>query len=399
MGASVWKALRSASGAVVLGSFACGGQSVTTGGDESRRDPGNGGASTAGTGGASAAGGGTSSGTGGSSRSTGGSSTGRGGSSAGTSGTAGSGATGGGTQACTDTITATPDTNYSLSTMLSFPVVRVRPETELRFSWGGVTKDLLGHALDARSDIDMMQVMVWDLTPEEAATKIRDGYVRSEDLSAIATLYTEKMRTAGTLFELTNGGEPILPEELLPFFDAEAYPPERHSYSVSLASGVEINSRGMRMLQFFTLDPASTNTLVEVTDDSTRLDYAVSLSARSPTLVPAFNPSVAIDWTDLLLDARGYETYWENISEVVVARYTESVGELEARFLDLELIAEDTWRAEVPSGSTLSLSSLTNAAGQPFPGIDENGTWLVALLCWYCLNPAPSFMTVLSPCP
>jgi hypothetical protein len=31
-------------------------------------------------------------------------------------------------------------------------------------------------------------------------------------------------------------------------------------------------------------------------------------------------------------------------------------------------------------------------------GIEEEGTWFMALTCTRCPNPAPSFLTVLEPC-
>ena len=87
------------------------------------------------------------------------------------------------------------------------------------------------------------------------------------------------------------------------------------------------------------------------------------------------------------------------IAEVVVAHYDESVAELERQFLDLELIAEGIWRYDVPAETSVELSSLRDEAGQPFPGIDGNGTWLVALMCGdFCRNPAPWYLTVLVPC-
>jgi hypothetical protein len=67
--------------------------------------------------------------------------------------------------------------------------------------------------------------------------------------------------------------------------------------------------------------------------------------------------------------------------------------------LDLELISEDMWQADVSSGTTLAFSSLRNDAGQPFAGIDGTGTYIVALVCGECQNPAPWYLSVLSPCP
>ena len=86
------------------------------------------------------------------------------------------------------------------------------------------------------------------------------------------------------------------------------------------------------------------------------------------------------------------------ITEVVVARYDESDAELESRFFDLDLVAEDMWRGEVHSATSTMLSSLTNAAGEPFAGIDGNGTWLVALLSSGSVSRAPWYLSILTPC-
>ena len=36
--------------------------------------------------------------------------------------------------------------------------------------------------------------------------------------------------------------------------------------------------------------------------------------------------------------------------------------------------------------------------GKAFTGISTSGTWIVALRCGSCRNPAPWYLTVLKPC-
>jgi len=46
----------------------------------------------------------------------------------------------------------------------------------------------------------------------------------------------------------------------------------------------------------------------------------------------------------------------------------------------------------------VNLSTFTNESGQPFTGIDDTGTWVLALSCGDCRNPAPWYLTILEPC-
>jgi hypothetical protein len=152
------------------------------------------------------------------------------------------------------------------------------------------------------------------------------------------------------------------------------------------------------MMQSFKLDPASTNTHVAMTDASTLLDYTVDFEQLQPTLVPAGQAAINVDWSSMSVNALGYEFKPIKITDVRVARYDETPVQLEARFLDLETLAKETFTGPVLEGTALSLDTLTNSAGQHFGGITAAGTWVLALECGECRNPAPWYMTVLKPC-
>jgi hypothetical protein len=387
----------------------CGGESVsgdrdrdeTSGASGDGAERGGKGGASVGTGGSPTPRGGTSSGRGGTSAATGGNNTGgttmpgTGGSFSGTGGGAGAA---GSPARCTQTIVASEANNYSLFTALVFPPVTVRPDAELRFRWSSVTEDLLGHALDARSSIDAAHVMLWKASLPNFQAMLHDNALAARDLAFVLTVYTEKMLTEASLFQFTSVGVPVPAEDILPFFNAESYPPDQHVYTLMIATGEEIG-KGTRLIQSFTLDPASTNTLVEMTNDSTLIQYGVELELLERTLVPLGIPDITIDWTNLTVSARREVFYPQDITEIVVARYDETPAELENRFLDLELIAEEMWRGEVTSGSTASLSELTDGDGRPFTGVTANGTWIVALICGNCLNPAPHYLHIFEPCP
>lgn len=315
----------------------------------------------------------------------------------GSGGSSGTGGTGGGMCAGTNVV-ANPANNYTFSSTLTFPPVSVKPDSDLSFDWSAVTHDFLGHPVNAMTDIDQVSVVMWSLTLEDLQTKLNAEELAQRDTTTVpATLFTEKMVTSGNLLEFTVAGNPVLPEEIMPFFNATDYPPANHTYTVMVASGTVLG-KGTRMIQSFKLDPASTNTSVVVTNASTMLDYEVNLAALTPTHVPAATAGITVDWSGMTVNALGNEFKTTDITRVMLGRYTETVAELQADFLDLELIAEDLYRGDVPSGTDIDLSTLTNAGGQAFAGIDATSTWVLTLICGDCNNPAPWYLTILKPC-
>ena len=403
---------------VILAFSSCGGESVSRDGNgESDGTSGTSGATGDDDDGGSGGSGGTSAGTGGSSTPKGGTSSGRGGTSSVTGGTAGiggstmagmggtpagagggAGASGaGGVTMCTNTIVANEANNYFVRTGLTFFPVTVRPNTELVFRWSGLTVDLLGHGLSPQSDIDAVHLMIWKVRPLDFAPMLADGLLRQRDLAAVLTVYTEKMLTEARLFDFTSVGMPLPPEDILLFFDTDAYPPEQHTYTLMIASGTEIG-KGTRMIQTFSLDPQSTNTVVEMTRQSTRVELGVNLRMQEPTLVLPGTTDVTIDWSGMEVTARQEVFDPNEITELVVAHYNGTPVQLEDRFLDLELIAEEMWRADIAAGTSASFTSLRSNSGVPFTGIDNYGTWIVALRCGPCLNPAPPYLSVMTPC-
>jgi hypothetical protein len=325
---------------------------------------------------------------------------GAGGSSAGVGGSsgAGGGAGMGGDFTCGPNVAANEVNNYSLSSWLSFPPVSVRPDSDLSFDWSGVTSDILGHELDPLADIDQVTVMMWSLSLDELEEVLNSGEIQARHPTTVPlTLFTDNEVSSGNLWGFTVAGNPALVEEIMLYYNAAEYPPDQHSYTVMIASGKSLG-QGTRMIQSFLLDPESTNTAVAVTNTSTTLDYTVDIQGLTPTRIPAATAAIQIDWSSLTVNALGEQFSYYDIDRVMLGRYTETVAELEASFLDLELIAADLYQAFVPSGTAIDLSTLITENGQSFAGIDSNDTWVLALICGSCSNPAPWYLTLLEPC-
>jgi hypothetical protein len=186
-------------------------------------------------------------------------------------------------------------------------------------------------------------------------------------------------------------------DTVLTYFDAANYPPAYNTYMVTAATG-SVFGQGTKMFQLFRLDPSTTNTTVKLTNASTQLAYSVKLQSLWPLRIPDGQPALTLDWSQLRTNAFGDAFDPTAISEVMVGHYLQYVPDLEKRFLDLELIADELYRTEIAVGTSVDLSVSRNAAGKAFAGIDGNGTWLVALRCGSCRNPAPWYLSILQPC-
>lgn len=372
------------------------------GGDDDSTNGGSSGTSTtSGTGGTnpgSGATGGTGA-TGGAGGSTGGTGAMMGGTGGGTSGTGG-GTSGTGATTCGETkITTTAADNYKFHSTLTIDVTKVKPSSELTFSWGGLTTDLLGHPVDL-SKVGMVEIGLWNLTLEQFETKLNNDSLAQSDLAIIATILPPTpTTTTGSIYDLTESGEPVDKAEIDKYLDITQFPPENHVYTAMVAYGTALG-KDTRMIQGFQLDSSSTNTMVTVTDASTQLELTADLHTLTSPMVPANTPGITIDWNTLQNTAADQPFDPQQITEVRVGKYALSPAEMETKdnFLNLDTIATTMYRANVDAGTSFDLSMTKDDAGNPFPGVDASGTWIVALNCGACANPAPWYMTVLRPC-
>jgi hypothetical protein len=137
---------------------------------------------------------------------------------------------------------------------------------------------------------------------------------------------------------------------------------------------------------------------VEIGPDSTSLTFSADLRSLTPTELPTGTTEITFDWSQMTVNALGNEFIPTNITEIVVAKYEAAPEELETQFLELELIHQGMWRAPVTAGASARLDALVDDEGAPFPGFDGEGTWVIALFCGSCSNPAPWYLSVVKPC-
>jgi hypothetical protein len=295
---------------------------------------------------------------------------------------------------------AHPDNNYTFSSTVSVSTIAAMPNTELFFDWSTLTTDFLGHDVDPLADIDTVALILWELTLEEMTEKLNADELSAQYAAAAIALYTNNEVTTGSIFDFqVAGGGELPPEELMPRLDPANYDPATHTYALMAQTG-GVLGQGVKMVQAFHLDEASENTQVDITPESTSLSFDVDLSdSLVPVSLPLGETNVLVDWSDMETTALNLEWKIRSIQEVMVAKYSLTPADLEAQFLDLELIADEMYRGEVEAGDEFVLTDLVEeTTGAPFNGITEDGTWVLALVCTRCSNPAPWYLTRLQPC-
>ncbi len=294
--------------------------------------------------------------------------------------------------------------DYAFSSEINLPPVTVKSMTNLTVDWSAVTQDFLGHPLNTVNDLNTASLLMWSLPLSELETKLNaDTLTQIDLLTPVPPAWpptggTTMGMTSAQIYDFKVNGYEIGPTQYNQFLDPAMYPKSMNSYMVAVATGTTLG-QGFRMLQTFEVDPGSSATTVALKNNSAQLTCQVSLRNLTITGVPGGTPGLTLDYTQLTTNALGATFDVSYITSAVVGHYAETPAELEKKFLDLDQgIAMEYYRADIADVGTVDFTTLKDKNGASFPGINDNGTWLVGLICGNCRNPAPWFMSILKPC-
>jgi hypothetical protein len=295
-------------------------------------------------------------------------------------------------------VVASEANNYAFTSTITLPPVTVAPKSNLKFDWGGLTKDFLGHPLNPAADLGTAVMMIWGFPLSELETALNADALYTADLVVSPPLNLPLAGgTSGNLYDFLVNGTAVEPAMFEIYFDAAVYTPAISTFLVGVQGGTDLG-RDIRMLQAFSLDAGSSVTNVAITDTSTRLSYTANLHNLTITGVPGGTAALTLDWSKMKTNAMGRAFTEGYVTSAIVGHYTQTPAQLEADFLDLDRIAIATYRADIASGSVLDFATLKDKNGASFTGIDDSGTWMVGLICGNCRNPAPWYMTILKTC-
>jgi hypothetical protein len=277
--------------------------------------------------------------------------------------------------------------SYSYVGLLDAPSFPMAELSDATLSWAPLTKDLQCHDLDPVVDIDNTALLVFPyLSEEEVETGLSENSLEQVDMGVYLS-YEPGDTTSVSLTQMTFFGTDA---DIETHFTAGS-----GTWMVLLTSGTRI-AVGARMLAFLTPTAGETATAAEVDDGCSVLDFDANLHDLTPLPVLADGPWL-LDWSGLTRDGRGGAFERARVDGVMVAHYLETVPVLEAQFLDLQLLAYESWTYELTAGGTSADLGALTGPSDPFPGFTDDGVWLVALTCSTCANPAPLFLTVVDP--
>ena len=313
------------------------------------------------------------------------------------------GSSGGGSPSVTCTngaIVANETNDYTFSSAITLPTVKIKSMSDLTFNWSGVTTDFLGKAVNPVADLNTIFLLVVDLPIATFQKQLNDDtFSQGSILITPPPSFAPTGVTMGSLFEnFTVGGETIDITNAGPYLNATTHTPATSTFTIAAQTGANLGT-GIRMLQAFQLDDSATSTTVTLTNSSTMLKYSADFHSLHPTGVPAGTAALSMDWGQLTTNALGADisNTVTNITSAIVGHYTQTPAELESQFLNLRTVAQDLYTATIESGTSLDFTTLMDSGGHPFHGVDSTGTWLVALICDNCRNPAPWYLTILEP--
>jgi hypothetical protein len=336
----------------------------------------------------------------------------------------GTGGTSGGGQCVSGTLVADPVNNYTFTSDIKLTATKIAPNNpDILFDWSGLTTDFLGHTTNPATDIDSVLLVILSVSVDQLQKHINDddGMLQTFGQGPLQ-FYTHDTATSAKLRafsvatqEGTTYDDPSVKAAVDDTLDPTKTDYTTHTLMLMPSNGTVAGS-GARMIQPLIIDPQSTTTTVTTmastrlapganghtggtTGPSMSITYDVDLQKLVPVNVPAATTNIMVDWSKLTTNGLGREWVSRSITKISVGHYTQSLTDLQNQFLDLETLPTDLYSAYVPSDDPISLSGL-KAGDKAFTGIDDTGTWILALFCdpRYCGNPAPWFLTILKPC-
>jgi hypothetical protein len=271
--------------------------------------------------------------------------------------------------------------NYFYESTLHIPRVETAASADIEICWDGLTRDFQCHDTDPATDIDNVTIVrIRNMTEEEIETALGEGDLPQSNVDGYLDFNTDGSTTCVNLADFSFQGSAVKIEE-------EYVVSDIRKYLLVLTTGTTPGV-GARMMTFMTPTSDSPNLSVTVGEGCDLLDFSADLSSLTQVKVPSSAP-VVFDWSNVAPPG---------ITRVMLGFYEGmSTADLEAKVLDLMLISTKKWEFPIESGASVALNDLLDENGNAFEGFEGDGSWVFALLCEQCQNPAPPYLTLLKP--
>lgn len=289
---------------------------------------------------------------------------------------------------CEHTVYLQDANNFSYVGTVDAPSVDVASGQDLEICWDGLTEDLQCHAVEPAADVGILTVARFlDLSEAEIEEQLSQDTLSGSALSGFLSYHVPVGDTCAHLDQFTlEGTEVELAEE---FYEGGG------TYLLLAGAGDE---PGMGTLALMFLEPLEASEVTEVSFGSAcgTLDFSVDLQSLAPISLSARADSWVVDWGELTVNGLGNPFEISKLDRLMLGYYPDyGVADLEGHFLDLELDATGLWYLDIAASFSADLAQATGDGGA-FSGFETTGTYVLALMCTTCQNPAPIFLTILS---
>ena len=271
----------------------------------------------------------------------------------------------------------TDDHNYRYAPTLRAATVDVAPLEDVEIGWAGLTRDLQGRDV-APGELDRATLVVTrELDAASTLDALAHDRLPMSDVRIV--LFCDSPAQHCLLSEFSLGGNLVDPSQYLT--------PGPGTWLIAAGRSEATEVASFAVLR--PVDGARSPERVEFTPDTATLDVRVDLTSPSRvTLDPVALP--VVDWSGVTVDALGNAVELSRFDRLELAQVPLSPEALEEQFLALDSLKAVSYTSDVAGLTSYPLSTLTG--GQ---ALASGGTWLLALRCSTCRNPAPRFLTVL----
>ena len=285
--------------------------------------------------------------------------------------------------------------NYAADASLTIPAVTTASGADLRICWNSLAKDLRCHDLTPASTIDNVALLkIPHVSRNQITGDLAVGQLNENTVNGYVDYHVDQSPTSACAsLSQFRFGVPLVP--------ATAYVEEANTTYLLLFTTGTTPMVGSRSMLFLAPTSASTVTAVDAVDMCAANAFNYLATFGQPMPISRTDSSKwRLDWSQITRDSWGNPVSFPKIDGVQVGFYRNlTVADLQARFIDIDLIATVVYDVPVTLGAKeVDLANGTlRGTGETFPGFTADGVWAVAVRCSKCQVPEPVVFTVLQP--
>ena len=290
----------------------------------------------------------------------------------------------------------TDDNQYAYDAALEADIIEVSPGADAEVDWSSVTRDLQGHAVTTADISETLLVGFRDLSPAEVTEAIATDTLRQDSVAIWLTAESTEGHARFSDYGLMGNQ-----------LDIERYVQPGITWLVAvrkpgatrIASMVFVVAREPQVA-----DGAPSTTPFESTDeepaqivldnDTSNLDVDMDFASLEEVFVQTGERGLVLDWSAVSSDGLGNPLAFPTVTDLFLGHFSEQRADLQTSVFDLEATADASWTMRLGGSSWANLDALRGDT--EFAGVSDEGTWLLALSCSQCMNPAPRLVTFLA---